>query len=73
MLRIFLVAGSGVYSLVAMQRLVTVIIFLLMNTGSRYTGFSSCGSRTLEHSSGVVAEELCCTMAWKIFLGQPSN
>ena len=73
MLRLFLVAVSGGRSLVAMHRLVIVIIFLLMSTGSRHMAFSSCGSRALERSSVVVAEALRCTMACEIFLGQASN
>ena len=47
--RIFLVAASGVYSSLWRGRLSLRWLLLLQSTGSRHTGFHSCGSQALEH------------------------
>ena len=47
--RLSLFAVSGGYSLLWCTDFLLQWLLLLWSTGSRRTGFSSCGSRTLEH------------------------
>ena len=42
-------------------------LLLLRSTGSRRTGFRSCGLRALESGSVVVVQGLSCTKACEIF------
>ena len=56
-----LVAASGGYSLLRCAGFSLRWLLLLRSTGSRHVGFSSCGSRALEHrlsSCGTQAELL---------------
>ena len=48
-------------------------LLLLRSTGSRVSGFSSFGSRALEHRPGSVVLSLSCSEACGIFPGQGSN
>ena len=56
------VVESGDYSLAAVHQLLIAVVLLLRSTGSRHTGFSSCGTQ---------AQLLC--VACGIFPGQESN
>ena len=67
-----LVAASGGYSSLWCAGLLRWLL-LLLSTGSRCMGFSSCGSRALEQGSVVVAHGLSCSAACGIFLDQGSN
>ena len=60
--RLSLVAASGGYSLLQCMGFSLWWLLLLRSMGSRHTGFSSCGSRALEHrlsSCGARAQLLC--------------
>ena len=58
MRRLSLVAASGGYSLLQCVGFSLRWLLLLQSTGSRHVGFSSCGSRALEHRLSS-----CCTWA----------
>ena len=64
-----LVASSGGYSSLRCTGFSLRWLLLLWSTGSRRTGFSSCGTRASE----VVAHELSCSAACGIFPDQGSN
>ena len=73
---LYLVAASGGYSLLWCAGFSLRWHLLLWSTGSRCTGFSSCGmqSQQLWHAgSVVVARGLSCSEACGIFLDQGSN
>ena len=68
-----LVAASRGYSSLRCTGFSLWWLLLLWSTGSRRTGFSSCGSRAHSKGSVVVAHGLSCCVVHGIFLDQGSN
>ena len=64
--RLSLVVASGGYSSLRCTGFSLWWLLLLWSTGSRFTGFSSCGSWALER-------RLSCSVACGIFLDQDLN